>query len=187
MSRIKSSLVVLAAAAGALLAASTASADTAGVSSPASSAGELDEIIVTAEKRETSLVKTPVTVNVISSDAIAERGGAIELRSVIQAVPDVIIGDGTAGLVAVTMRGVGTATTRSSRVTTSCFDVEILSQPFHSVQTALAVETTTGVAWRQSCGCAAGQSRSSAFIRLRLPPHDHCRIMRHAHRLKVGF
>jgi iron complex outermembrane recepter protein len=113
MSKNRHFRVVLAAAASAILAASAASADTNTVSAPQRGAADLElaEIVVTAEKRETALVKTPVTVNVISSDNIAERGGAIELRSVIQAVPDVIIGDGTAGLVAVTMRGVGTATT----------------------------------------------------------------------------
>jgi iron complex outermembrane receptor protein len=174
MSRIKSSLVVLAAAAGALLAASTASADTASVSSPASSAGELDEIIVTAEKRETSLVKTPVTVNVISSDAIAERGGAIELRSVIQAVPDVIIGDGTAGLVAVTMRGVGTATTNQMLEQTIGLFIDGVYHPKSIDYHASLLDTERVEVIQGSQGVLFGQNTSIGAISIisKQPTHD---------------
>jgi len=69
----------------------------------------IEQVVVTAQKRETLLDKTPATINVISSEFIQSKGGAVELRELTEAVPSLVVGDGVAGLVAVSLRGVGTS------------------------------------------------------------------------------
>jgi iron complex outermembrane receptor protein len=72
---------------------------------------EVGEVVVTAQKRETVLEKTPATVNVVSKEFIESRGGAVELRQITAAVPSLVVNDGVAGLVGISLRGVGTAST----------------------------------------------------------------------------
>ena len=46
----------------------------------------LGDIVVTAQKRETKLEKTPMTINVLSGDQVATMG-VIEIKSLSAAVP----------------------------------------------------------------------------------------------------
>lgn len=67
-----------------------ARADTAG---DVAVAGELEEVIVSARKRDESLRDVPISIVAISGDALA-RQGATELRDLGDAVPNVIVGTG---------------------------------------------------------------------------------------------
>src|SRR3954452_22127332 len=42
----------------------------------ATSANQIEEIVITAQKRETLLEKTPVTISAVSGDALVRRGSA---------------------------------------------------------------------------------------------------------------
>jgi iron complex outermembrane receptor protein len=57
-----------------LLTGTMAAAQTAGSSSPTESDGQLEEIIVTAEKRENSLQTTPISITAITGAALQSAG-----------------------------------------------------------------------------------------------------------------
>ncbi len=76
----------------------------------APSAGELqrkgiEEIVVTAEKRETNLQETPIAITAITSDAIADQG--IEDFSDVQSVAPSLVYAEIADMAQITMRGIG--------------------------------------------------------------------------------
>lgn len=64
----------------------------AGVEAPAADANGLDDIVVTAEKRETNLQKTPISISVLGSDALANRHVQSLLDLQDGAVPSLRIG-----------------------------------------------------------------------------------------------
>ncbi len=68
----------------------------------------LTEIVVTAQKRETKLEKTPMTINVISGDEIAS-SGIVEIKSLAATVPGFTMNESPGGLSGVALRGVGTS------------------------------------------------------------------------------
>ena len=68
-------------------------------------AGELQEIVVTAEKRSTNLQKTPISVTVLSGEDLqrAQINGLAEIKS---RVPNFQMGD-SGGFTQITVRGIG--------------------------------------------------------------------------------
>lgn len=93
-----------AAAALACSGAGAASAQEAGVQSAAT----LDDIVVTAQKRETRLERTPMTINVVSGDLL-ESLGVIEPKNLAASVPGFTMHESPGGLSGVSIRGVGTS------------------------------------------------------------------------------
>jgi iron complex outermembrane receptor protein len=67
----------------------------------------LEEIIVTAEKRDESLSRTPIAVSVLTPEQLAT-SGVVALKDLISSVPNLEIGTtGAANSVEVTIRGIG--------------------------------------------------------------------------------
>jgi len=67
--------------------------------------GQLEEIVVTAEKRETTIQNTPISVTAVSGADIQDRG-LTDLTSLMQSVPGVSIRSSGPGLGEFEMRGV---------------------------------------------------------------------------------
>jgi iron complex outermembrane receptor protein len=70
-----------------------------------SDTGQLEEIIVTAEKRETTAEKTPISLTAVSGADILNRG-LTDLASLMQSVPGVSIRTSGPGMTEFEMRGV---------------------------------------------------------------------------------
>lgn len=68
----------------------------------------LDDIVVTAQKRETKLERTPMTVNVVSGDQL-QTMGVIEAKNLAASVPGFTMHESPGGLSGVSVRGVGTS------------------------------------------------------------------------------
>jgi iron complex outermembrane receptor protein len=68
----------------------------------------LDDIIVTAQKRETKLEKTPMTINVVSGDLVSAQGIG-EIKGLAAKVPGLSLNESPGGLSGVAIRGVGTS------------------------------------------------------------------------------
>ena len=68
----------------------------------------LDDIIVTAQKRETKLEKTPMTINVVTGDLVAAQGIG-EIKGLAAKVPGLTLNESPGGLSGVAIRGVGTS------------------------------------------------------------------------------
>lgn len=68
----------------------------------------LAEIVVTAQKRETKLEKTPMTINVVSGDQVATMG-VIEIKTLSANVPGFTMHESPGNLSGVSLRGVGTS------------------------------------------------------------------------------
>ncbi|MGQ5702751.1 TonB-dependent receptor [Sandaracinobacteroides sp. A072] len=66
------------------------------------------DIIVTAQKRETLLEKTPMTINVVSGDQLGELG-VVEIKGLAANVPGLSLHESPGGLSGVSIRGVGTS------------------------------------------------------------------------------
>jgi iron complex outermembrane recepter protein len=66
---------------------------------------QLEEIVVTAEKRETTAQDTPISLTAVSGQDIQERG-ATDLSSLLQSVPGVSIRSSGPGMTEFEMRGV---------------------------------------------------------------------------------
>ena len=67
--------------------------------------GELDEIVVTAERRETSLQRTPITIAALDGDALRERG-IDNIDDLSQAVTGLSAGH-EIGQMHIAIRGIG--------------------------------------------------------------------------------
>jgi outer membrane receptor protein involved in Fe transport len=67
--------------------------------------GQLEEIVVTAEKRETSAEKTPISLTAVSGEDILNRG-LTDLASLMQSVPGVSMRTSGPGMTEFEMRGV---------------------------------------------------------------------------------
>jgi iron complex outermembrane receptor protein len=67
--------------------------------------GQLEEIVVTAEKRETAIEKTPISMTAVSGADILNRG-LTDLASLMQSVPGVSIRTSGPGMTEFEMRGV---------------------------------------------------------------------------------
>jgi iron complex outermembrane receptor protein len=80
-------------------------AETAAPAPGDASSGQLEEIVVTAQKRDESSQKAPIAVNVLSPDAL-ENAGVTEITKLYQAVPGVKI-DLSLGQSVLFLRGVG--------------------------------------------------------------------------------
>src|ERR1700733_2220444 len=70
-----------------------------------SDTGQLEEIVVTAEKRETSAEKTPISLTAVSGADILNRG-ITDLASLMQSVPGVSMRTSGPGMTEFEMRGV---------------------------------------------------------------------------------
>ena len=76
---------------------------------------QLEEVVVTAQKRAERLIDTPQSVTVLSSDDIT-RLGAVQLRDFATTVPGLTLSTAGAGFNQVTLRGVTTGINLSSTV-----------------------------------------------------------------------
>ena len=70
-----------------------------------SEAGQLEEIVVTAEKRETTIETTPISVTAVSGGDILARG-MTDLATLVQSVPGVSIRTSGPGMTEFEMRGI---------------------------------------------------------------------------------
>jgi len=92
---------------GASVAVLAASAATAAIAAAAPGAGAvLDEVVVTAQKREQSLKDVPAAVTAISQDTLLARG-ATTISDISTYVPGLNVGSGTGGTTLV-IRGINT-------------------------------------------------------------------------------
>jgi iron complex outermembrane recepter protein len=80
-------------------------ADVASAQQSHTDAGQLEEIVVTAEKRETSAEKTPISLTAVSGADILNRG-LTDLASLMQSVPGVSMRTSGPGMTEFEMRGV---------------------------------------------------------------------------------
>ena len=95
-------------AAGIVLAAGLTPAGAAPAPEPAAapaSDSSLTEIVVTAERREENLQKTPLALQVVSAQELAD-AGVVQVRDLVSVVPGLIIGQGGAAT-QIYIRGVG--------------------------------------------------------------------------------
>jgi iron complex outermembrane recepter protein len=67
--------------------------------------GQLEEVVVTAEKRETSAQSTPISLTAVTGADIQDRG-ATDLASLMQSVPGVSLRTSGPGMAEFEMRGV---------------------------------------------------------------------------------
>src|ERR1700692_2370829 len=79
------------------------------------SVGQLEEIVVTATKRTSTVQETPMSITAISGDEIQERGLA-DFTAIIQSVPGVSIRTSGPGQTEIDMRGMTSAGGNSSTV-----------------------------------------------------------------------
>ncbi len=75
---------------------------------PEPDGGGIEEILITAEKRETNLQDTPVAVTAITSDAIEQQG--LEDFSDVQFIAPALVYGEIADMAQITMRGIGVDT-----------------------------------------------------------------------------
>lgn len=68
----------------------------------------LGDIVVTAQKRETKLEKTPMTINVLTGDQLSSIG-VVEIKSLSANVPGFTMHESPGNLSGVSLRGVGTS------------------------------------------------------------------------------
>ena len=94
----KKNLVVAVAAAGLLLADVSLAQQSSGL--------VLEEVIVTAQKREANLKDVPISIATMSSEAIKQRG-ILQLSEISEFIPNLEIND--VGRTTITMRGVGSS------------------------------------------------------------------------------
>src|SRR6202171_2078548 len=71
---------------------------------------QIEEIVVTAQKREQNLQKIPVSVTAVSGESLEARG-ITDVSSFARATSGLQLGQGTAGVVVPFLRGVGTSAT----------------------------------------------------------------------------
>lgn len=71
-------------------------------------ATELTDIVVTAQKRETRIEKTPLALSVLSGDLIADRG-IREIKGINAMVPGMTMNESPGGLTEIGIRGVSTS------------------------------------------------------------------------------
>ena len=76
--------------------------------SPSTSVSEVQEVVVTAQKRETKLENTAMTINVVTG-AQLEKQGVKEIKDLKASVPGLTLDESPGGLSAVSLRGVGTS------------------------------------------------------------------------------
>ena len=88
----------------------------------ATSQSAIDEIIVTATKRETSLQDTALSINVLTGQDLEDRG-ITNVNDFINTIPGVSVSGGGPGVADIKVRGVGTsnATADGSRGTTATY------------------------------------------------------------------
>jgi iron complex outermembrane receptor protein len=92
-------------------------------SASSAESGQLQEILVTANKRQEPLQNVPITVNVLSSEQLEEQG-AMQLADYAKQVPAMnIIGAGGPGLGEIVLRGITTGSDHSSPVAIYLNDV----------------------------------------------------------------
>jgi len=77
---------------------------------PSSGFDQIEEIVVTAQKREQNLQKIPISVTAVTGDSL-EAQGIADVPSFAQATSGLQLGQGTAGVVVPFLRGVGTSAT----------------------------------------------------------------------------
>ena len=73
----------------------------------APSGSTIQEVVVTAQKRETKLETTPLTVNVISGQQLAQ-AGVREVKDLKASVPGLTLNESPGGFAEVSVRGIGT-------------------------------------------------------------------------------
>lgn len=75
----------------------------------AAQTGPLEEVVVTAQKRSESLTDVPISIGVMSGEAL-EKTGVRQLREVAEFVPNLTVSNGNDSSTAIRIRGVGTNT-----------------------------------------------------------------------------
>lgn len=70
------------------------------------SSGGLDDIVVTAQSRESKLETTPMTINVVSGDQLRAEG-IQEIKDLAASVPGMTMNESPGGLPTVSIRGIG--------------------------------------------------------------------------------
>ena len=115
-----------------------AQAQTTAALAPASAteAGQIQEIVVTAQRRETGLQNTPIAVTAVTAATISEQG-LLDIRDVERLTPGLAIGgDSELGIIPIVIRGIGTTdpegTTQDSPVAVYSDGVYI-SRPFGGI------------------------------------------------------
>jgi len=91
-----------------LLVAAPAGAQTAGPSSDASSQPELQEIIVTAEKRSSTVQDTPISITALSGDQLQQQG-ITGVTGIVQSVPGLSMRTAGPGQTELEMRGLSSS------------------------------------------------------------------------------
>jgi iron complex outermembrane receptor protein len=71
--------------------------------------GQLEEVIVTAQKRTESLTDVPISIGVMTAESL-QKTGVRQLREVAEFVPNLTVSNGNDSSTAVRIRGVGTNT-----------------------------------------------------------------------------
>jgi iron complex outermembrane receptor protein len=71
--------------------------------------GPIEEVVVTAQKRTESLTDVPISIGVMTAEAL-EKTGVRQLREVAEFVPNLTVSNGNDSSTAVRIRGVGTNT-----------------------------------------------------------------------------
>ena len=88
-----------------VMAASTLAADQSPTAPPVLKKGVIEEMIVTAEKRDTNLQKTPIAITAISGEAMNEKG-LRNFNDISFAAPGLVFSQ-IAGMAQITIRGIG--------------------------------------------------------------------------------
>lgn len=99
--------VILLAACGAQAASEPTEPIEPGGSDPTAQASQIDDIVVTANRRETRLIETPLAVNAVTSEALTERGFR-RLNDLAGYAAGVNIPNQSFGTQAIFIRGIGT-------------------------------------------------------------------------------
>jgi iron complex outermembrane receptor protein len=102
----------------------------------AADTGQIQEIVVTAQRRETSLQNTPIAVTAVTGATISQQG-LLDIRDVERLTPGLEIGgDSELGIIPIVIRGIGTTdpegTTQDSPVAVYSDGVYI-SRPFGGI------------------------------------------------------
>lgn len=128
--RNRISLVALATAIASLAAPVSANAQQA-ESSPAEASGLSGDIVVTARKREESLLKTPVTISAITSELL-EKKGIVSINDVVGNTPGINVSNSSAGrndrsFQQISLRGMTPSTATSTLTATFINGVPVAS------------------------------------------------------------
>lgn len=133
---------------------------------PAAGNGQLEEIVVTAQKRSEDLQKTPVAVTALSGDALKD--GAVTRTSDLNGlVPAVQLGTGFAGTGAlVAIRGVTTNSTKANADQSIAFSQDDVALPHPGNALSLLYDIDRVEALRGPQGTLYGRNATGGAINI---------------------